>query len=182
VEDNPSLAAAAYLLLAGVMAERLRADWRPKLFLVDEAHNLCRDAAMAGYLERLYRQAGKHGGQVCLITQRLADLVGSMDGSMPPPPGAQSAGVCLSQSYVRLLLRQMTAQDARHCAQIFGLAESEAAFLAGARPGQGLLLVDRAHAPVQVRVPPELHRLITSDPDEVARIQREERLAARAGP
>ncbi len=177
VEDNPSLAPAAYFLLAGVMSERLRADWRPKLFLVDEAHNLFRDAAMAGYLERLYRQAGKHGGQVCLITQRLADLVGSMDGTIPPPAGAQSAGVCLSQSYVRLLLRQTTSQDAHHCAQIFGLAESEAAFLAGAQPGQGLLLVDRAHAAVQVRVPPELHRLITTDPDEVARIEREERLA-----
>ena len=47
VEDNPSLAPAAYFLLAGVMSERLRADWRPKLFLVDEAHNLFRDAAMA---------------------------------------------------------------------------------------------------------------------------------------
>jgi hypothetical protein len=75
----------------------------------------------------------------------------------------------------------MTVQDARHCAQIFGLADSEAEFLAAAQPGQGLLLVDRAHAPVKVAVPPELHRLITTDPDEVARIERQERLAAQPG-
>ena len=100
-----------------------------------------------------------------------------MDGTIPPPAarrGAERGG--LPQSYVRLLLRQTTGQDARHCAQIFQRADSEADFLAGAQPGQGLLLVDRAHAPVQVRVPPELHRLITTDPDEVARIEREERL------
>ena len=160
--------------------QRLRAERRKKFVAIDEAHNLFRDAAMAAFVERLYRQAGKLGGDVALITQTLADLTGSPDGLVPPPPGATSAGVCLSMSYVRLLMRQTTSAAARHCASVFGLAESEAEWLAGCGKGEGLLLVDRRHAQVKVEVPPDLHRYITSDPDEIAAIEAEERRQRKA--
>ncbi len=180
VEDNPALAPAAYFLLAGILGERLRADRTPKLFLIDEGHNLFKDPAMAQHIERLYRQAAKHGGRVALITQRLADLVG-MGKEHDAPPGAQSAGVCLSQSHTRLLMHQLTDREALHCADVFGLAKSETEFLIRASKGQGLLLVDRAHAQIEVQVPPALHELITTDPDELARIEARERAARQAG-
>jgi len=62
-------------------------------------------------------------------------------------------------------------------AQIFYLSEGEKHLLLAANVGEGLFFAGANHVAMQVLASPEEHRLITTKPEEVLRIEEEEKTA-----
>lgn len=182
ISAQQSLAPTVYYVLTEFILQRLRADRTKKEIVLDEAHHMFKHVQTAQFVERLFREAGKSGGRVTLITHSLSDFVGSGSSG----PAAESARVCLKQAAVKLLLQQNDEDEVGYIGDFFKLSGSERRLLLGGGMGQaeqkltkglGIALAGGIRTPVQIAVNPGLYNLITTDPEEVRRIEEAERRA-----
>lgn len=149
------LKTAAYLVaVEHVLATLPRA--RRRWIVFDEAWLLLGNAALAPYLEQLYRRARKWGTALCLVTQDAQDTLRSA-----------AAQVCLRNSPTILLLRPHP-EALGDLSRIFRLTPPEADLLAAADRGEGLLLVDRLRLPIRVEASPLEEELIRGAEHRVA--------------
>jgi type IV secretory pathway VirB4 component len=158
-----ALAPAAYFVLAEFILRRLRQRRRRTFVAIDEAHYLLRHPTTARFVESLFRTGRKLGAGVSLITQSLGDLLGGGDRD-----AERSARACLANAAVTFLMRQQNTREADELAAVYRLSRAEADLLRSARRGEGIVIAGDQHIALRVEVPPELHGLITTDPDEVA--------------
>ncbi|MFI0410617.1 VirB4 family type IV secretion system protein [Actinomadura sp. 3N508] len=140
-------------------------DRRRRLVVVDEAWTLMREDEGARFLYRLAKSARKHWAGLAVVTQDAADLLGSDLGQ-----------AVIANSATQILLRQAP-QAIDRIGAAFDLTAGEKAFLLTADRGQGLLCgtatgADRA-AFSGIASPHE-HRLTTTDPAELAAIDRDD--------
>ncbi|TDB89961.1 conjugal transfer protein TraC [Actinomadura sp. KC216] len=140
-------------------------DRRRRLVVVDEAWTLMREDEGARFLYRLAKSARKHWAGLAVVTQDAADLLGSDLGQ-----------AVIANSATQILLRQAP-QSIDRIAAAFDLTDGEKAFLLTADRGQGLLCgtatgADRA-AFSGIASPHE-HRLTTTDPAELAAVDRDD--------
>jgi len=115
-----------------------------------------RDPAGAAFLYRLAKSARKYWCGLTVITQDAGDLLGTDLGQ---------AVVANAASHV--LLRQ-SPQAIDGLTQAFKLSEGERTFLLGAQVGEGILTVGTERVPLRAEASSDVHRLITSDPAELA--------------
>ena len=155
------LAPAAYFVLAELILRRLRQQRRRTFVAIDEAHYLLRQPTTARFVENLFRTGRKLGAGVSLITQSLGDLVGGGDRD-----AERSARACLANAAVTFLMRQQNTREADELAAVYRLSRAEADLLRSARHGEGIVIAGDQHISLRVEVPPELHGLITTDPDD----------------
>lgn len=155
VVNHPPLAPTAYFILMEFVWQRLRGMRRRHFVAVDEAHFLLQHAQTASFLEFLYRAARKLGCGLSLITQSPEEFL-----NLP------AARVCLQNASLTLLMRQQSRAAVDGLRSLFKLSHREADFLSQAARGEGLLLAGNRRVALRVVVPPELHRLITTDPAE----------------
>jgi type IV secretory pathway VirB4 component len=129
---------------------------RRRLVIVDEAWLLMRDPEGAKFLYRAAKSARKHWCGLAVVTQDAADLLGS-------PLGM----AVVTNAATQILLRQAPqAIDAP--AEAFGLSEGERAWLLRAAKGDGLLASGPDRVAFHVLASPAEHRLVTTDPTELA--------------
>ncbi|TYB40807.1 VirB4 family type IV secretion system protein [Actinomadura chibensis] len=134
-------------------------DRRRRLVVVDEAWMLMREDEGARFLYRLAKSARKHWAGLSVVTQDAADLLGSDLGQ-----------AVIANSATQILLRQAP-QAIDHIASAFNLTDGEKSFLLTADRGQGLLCgtaTGSDRAAFTAIASPHEHRLITTDPAELA--------------
>jgi len=135
-------------------------DRRPRLVTVDEGWLLMQQPEGARWLFRLAKSARKYWAGLTVITQDAADVLGS--------PLGQAV---VANAATQILMRQAP-QAIAQVTEAFGLSDGERAFLLSAGRGQALLAAGSSRAGFEAVASPAEHRLITTDPAELARLGR----------
>ena len=157
---------AALLLCLDAIWRSLEGPLRKRCVLVDEAWLLMREPAGAKFLYRLAKSARKRWCGLTTVTQDAGDLLASELG--------QSV---IANAATQVLLRQAP-QAIDRIAEAFHLSDGERRYLLSCPTGSGLLLLTGAHGeervPIKVVASEAEHRLVTSDPAELAELELEE--------
>jgi type IV secretory pathway VirB4 component len=135
---------------------------RRRLVTVDEAWLLARDPAGARFLHRLAKSARKHWCGLTVVTQDAADLLGSDLGQ-----------AVVANAATQVLLGQAP-QAIDQLTAAFRLSEGERAFLLAARPGDAILAAGAQRVAFRALASPAEHRLVTTDPEFLASLEREQ--------
>jgi type IV secretory pathway VirB4 component len=129
---------------------------RPRLVVVDEAWLLMNQPSGAEFLFRMAKAARKHWAGLTVATQDTADVLGSDLGK-----------AVVANAATQILLRQAP-QAIDEITRTFTLSDGERQFLLCADRGQGLLCAGTQRVAFQIVASPTEHRLVTSDPAELA--------------
>uniref|UniRef100_UPI00211977BA VirB4 family type IV secretion system protein n=2 Tax=Frankia sp. AvcI1 TaxID=573496 RepID=UPI00211977BA len=132
------------------------ADRRPRLVVVDEAWLLMRQPAGADFLFRMAKSSRKYWAGLTVATQDTADVLATDLGR-----------AIVTNAATQILLRQAP-QAIDEITQVFDLSQGERQFLLSADRGQGLLAAGTQRVAFQALASPVEHRLITTNPAELA--------------
>lgn len=161
------LKASALLLCLDAIWRSLEGPLRKRCVLVDEAWLLMREPAGAKFLYRLAKSARKRWCGLTTVTQDAGDLLATELG--------QSV---IANAATQVLLRQAP-QAIERVGEAFHLTEGERRYLLSCPTGSGLLLLadqrGQERVPLKVVASGEEHRLVTSDPAELAELELEEK-------
>jgi hypothetical protein len=146
-----------YLVLDYVFM-RMKDNQRRKLLVIDEAWSMLQTAEESSYIFEIVKTCRKYNLGLLMITQDCADLVASRAGH----------AVLANTSYT-FLLRQKPAVMS-NIAKTFNLSQAERDFLVSASLGNGILIMENEHQEIEVIASPEEHKLITTNPDEMIRM------------
>jgi type IV secretory pathway VirB4 component len=161
---------AMYVIL-NFLWNRIRADFKKRFLVIDEAWTLMQHEDSARFLYGLIKRARKYWLGVTTITQDVEDFVNSPYGKP-----------IITNASLQILLKQSaTAVD--NLQKLFYLTDGEKYLLLNSDIGQGLFFAGNKHVAIQVVASPKEQAIITTKPEEVAaRIieQKEERHRAAA--
>ena len=143
-----------YLVLDYVYM-KMKESLKRKLLVIDEAWSLLQTAEESSYVFEIVKTCRKFNLGLLMITQDVADLVGSRAGH----------AVLANTSYT-FLLRQKHAVIS-NVAKTFNLSQAEKEYLVTAEKGQGILILENEHQELEVIASPKEHELITTNPDEM---------------
>ncbi|MEV6905262.1 DUF87 domain-containing protein [Amycolatopsis sp. NPDC051372] len=132
---------------------------RRRLVVVDEAWMLMKERAGADFLLRASKTFQKEEAGLTVASQDPADFLSSDAGK-----------AVVSNSATQILLRQAP-QAIDDVVRAFNLSAGEREFLVSADRGQGLLSTGTQRVAFQAIASPVEHRLVTSDPAEIAEYQ-----------
>jgi type IV secretory pathway VirB4 component len=160
------LKAPALLLCLDAIWRSLEGPLRKRCVLVDEAWLLMREPAGAKFLYRLAKSARKRWCGLTTVTQDAGDLLSSELGQ-----------AVIANASTHVLLRQAP-QAIERVGEAFHLSAGERRYLISCPTGSGLLLLTthqgEERVPIRVVASPTEHRLITSDPAELAELDLDE--------
>jgi len=134
---------------------------RRRLVILDEAWWLMQEPEAARYVYRLAKTARKYWVALTAISQDAKDFLSSDYGQ-----------AVVANASLALLFKQAP-QALDQVAAAFRLSEGERRLLLTAAVGEGLCIAGQVHIPLQVVASPAEHRLITTDPEELAAMARE---------
>jgi len=137
-------------------------DRQRRLVVVDEAWQLLRDPAAAGYLYRFAKSARKHWCALTVVTQDPADVLQS------------PLGQAIVQNAATQLLLGQAAQAIEALTGAFGLSQGEQAHLLAAQPGDALLLAGPHRVALRSLASTTEHQIVTTDPAELAALHDED--------
>ena len=143
-----------YLVLDFVYM-RMKDSLKRKLLVIDEAWAMLQTAEESSYVFEIVKTCRKYNLGLLMITQDVADLVGSKAGH----------AVLANTSYT-FLLRQKPAVI-KNVVRTFDLSKAERDYLVAAEKGQGILILENEHQEIEVIASPKEHELITTNPDEM---------------
>ncbi len=132
------------------------AEQRRRLVVVDEAWLLMRQQAGADFLFRMAKSSRKHWAGLTVATQDTADVLATDLGR-----------AIVTNAATQILLRQAP-QAIDEITAVFDLSEGERQFLLSADRGQGLLAAGTQRVAFHALAAPAEHRLITTNPAELA--------------
>ncbi|MGW7514176.1 VirB4 family type IV secretion system protein [Streptomyces sp. NPDC054796] len=135
---------------------------RRRLVVVDEAWLLMRERAGADFLFRMAKASRKRWAGLTVATQDTADLFGSDLGK-----------AVVANAATQILLRQAP-QAIDEITRTFDLSDGERQFLLSADRGQGLLCAGTQRVAFEAIASPTEHRLVTTDPEELASYSKRE--------
>ncbi|XKK38627.1 conjugal transfer protein TraC [Nocardiopsis sp. ARC36] len=153
------------LLILDALWRRARdpADRRPRLITIDEGWTLLRDPVGARYLFDLAKNARRHWTGLTLVTQDVADLL------------ATDLGRAVAANAATQILLRQAPQNLDAVCESFHLSRGERRIVATAERGSALLAAGRHRAVFRALASPVEHRLITTDPAELAHLEGEDR-------
>lgn len=156
-EVPPELKAVATLVVLDAIWRRVTSGERKRrVVVVDEAWMLLQSNAGARFLERLARSARKHWCGLTTITQDVRDALSTDIGRTVVTNAASQV----------LFGQHPQALDA--LCEAFALSQGERSYLATCPAGLGLVCVGTERATLKVIASETEHRLVTSDPAELA--------------
>ncbi|WDZ90583.1 VirB4 family type IV secretion system protein [Nocardiopsis sp. HUAS JQ3] len=135
---------------------------RPRMVVVDEAWLLLQDPSAARYLARLAKAGRKHWAGLTLITQDVGDVLGTELGR-----------VVIANAATQILLKQAP-QNLDRVTEAFHLSAGETHLVSTAPRGSALLVAGHQRVGFHPIASPVEHRLITSDPAEIAAMRAQE--------
>ncbi len=145
---------AIYIVL-NFLWNRIRANLKKRLLVIDEAWNLMQHEDSARFLYGIVKRARKYYLGVTTITQDIDDFVESPFGKP-----------IITNSALQVLLKQSpTTVD--NLQKLFYLTDGEKYVLLNSDVGQGILFAGYKHVAMEVVASPEESALITTKPSEV---------------
>lgn len=164
LEDD--LRPVAMYIVLGHIWNITRTNQKKRMLIVDEAWQLMKYDDSANFLSSIAKRARKYQLGLTTITQDVEDFMGSRRGR-----------AIVANSSMQLLLKQSTsAVDV--LADVFKLTEEEKKRLSNFPVGQGLFFAGQSHVHIQIIASQTEHQLITTNPQELAQIERAQRLQA----
>ena len=151
------------LILLEFIKTKFNQDLNKKMLVLDEAWRLLKSKEEADYVEGFARTFRKVNGALLLVTQSVAELKGCEEGK-----------AYLSNTAFQYILRTEGVVADETC-ELFNLNDVEKEIIIGARQGQGILVWGGKHNKINIRVDPETHELITTDPEERKKLQEREK-------
>ncbi|MCX7589731.1 MAG: ATP-binding protein [Patescibacteria group bacterium] len=133
----------------------IRADFKKRILIIDEAWWMMKYEFSAQFLFGLVKRARKYYLGVSTITQDVEDFMNS-------PYGRP----IITNSAIQLLLKQAPA-TIDSVGKTFNLTEAEKDFLLNAKVGTGLFFAGRQHVAIQIIASPFEHKIITTNPEEL---------------
>jgi len=140
----------------------IRARFKQRIIIIDEAWWMMKDESSAAFLFGLAKRARKYYLGVSTITQDVEDFLRS-------PYGRP----IITNSSLQLLLKQAPA-TIDVVAKAFGLTEAEKNLLLSAEVGTGLFFAGRQHVAIQIIPSPFEHQIITTNPQQLLEEQKGE--------
>jgi type IV secretory pathway VirB4 component len=158
---------AMYIVLNYIW-NKTKSDQKRRLLIVDEAWQLMKYEDSANFMFSLAKRARKYNLGITTISQDVEDFMGSRMGR-----------AIVANSSMQFLLKQSpSAVDV--LADVFKLTSEETKRLSQFPVGQGLFFAGQNHVHLQVVASPTETGLITTDPQQLQRIEAAE-AAGRAG-
>ncbi len=155
----------AMFIILDFIWTKVRREMKKRILIVDEAWYLMKYPDSATFLYSIAKRARKYYLGLTTTTQDVEDFLSSDYGK-----------AIVTNSSIQILMKQSPAAIDK-VAQIFYLSEGEKHLLLAANVGEGLFFAGANHVAMQVLASPEEHRLITTKPEEVLRIEKEEKTA-----
>ena len=149
---------AIYIVLNYIW-NRVRAEMKKRILVVDEAWNMMQHEDSARFLYSIVKRARKYYLGVTTITQDVDDFVESPFGKP-----------IITNSSLQLLMKQSPA-TVDSLQKLFYLTDGEKYLLLNSEVGQGILFAGYKHVAVEVIASPEEAALITTKPQEVMKQQ-----------
>jgi len=137
---------------------KMRKDIERKLLVIDEAWSLLSRAEDSEYIFEIVKTSRKFNLGLLLITQDVGDLLTS-----------KASSAILQNSSYKLLMRQEAAVI-ENVVKTFNLSQTEKEKLLTANVGEGILLMENEHTEIRCIASKEEHELITTNPDELLKI------------
>ena len=113
----------------------------------------------ATFLYGIAKRARKYFLGLTTITQDVEDFLGSDHGK-----------AIVNNASLQVLMKQSTSAIDK-LAQVFFLSQGERHFLLTAEIGEALFFAGQNHVAMRVVASPEEHQLITTDPQELTKVQ-----------
>jgi len=156
----------AMYVVINLIWNRIRADFKKRMLVIDEAWSLIQHEDSARFLYGLIKRARKYYLGVTTITQDVEDFVNSPYGKP-----------IITNASLQILLKQSpSAID--NLQKIFYLTEGEKYLLLGSEVGQGLFFAGNRHVAIQIIASPQEARIITTNPEDIIAKKESKRLAA----
>lgn len=137
-----------------LISRQIRKDKEPKVVLIDEGWSLLRSKEAENYILEFIKTSRKYNASIGFITQEIEDLLRSEGGKS-----------ILNTTSTKILLRQ-NSSNLDLISKTLALNEKEQNYLLRAEKGNGLLITENGKFEFGVNAPPEVHKLITTDPNE----------------
>lgn len=149
---------AMYIILNHIW-NKTKSDRRKRNLIIDEAWQLLKYQDSANFMFSLAKRARKYALGLTTISQDVEDMMSS-----------QMGRAIVSNSSMQLLLKQSTsAVDV--LGSVFKLTGEEKKRLSQFPVGQGLLFAGQNHVHIQILASPTETSLITTNPDEIRKVQ-----------
>ena len=155
---------AMYVVL-NFLWNRIRADFKRRFMIIDEAWNLMQHEDSARFLYGLIKRARKYYLGITTITQDIEDFVNSPYGKP-----------IITNAALQILLKQSpSAVD--NLQKLFYLTDGEKYLLLNSDIGQGLFFAGNKHVAIQIVASPQEEKLITTKPEDVLERREEKKRA-----
>ncbi|MBU0459050.1 ATP-binding protein [Patescibacteria group bacterium] len=155
----------AMYVVINLIWNRIRADFKKRMLVIDEAWSLIQHEDSARFLYGLIKRARKYYLGVTTITQDVEDFVNSPYGKP-----------IITNTSLQILLKQSpSAID--NLQKIFYLTEGEKYLLLGSEVGQGLFFAGNRHVAIQIIASPKEAAIISTRPEDIVAKQESKRLA-----
>jgi type IV secretory pathway VirB4 component len=154
---------AMYIVLNFIW-NKTKSDKKKRILIVDEAWQLMKYEDSANFLFSLAKRARKYNLGITTITQDVEDFMGSRMGR-----------AIVANASMQILLKQSSsAVDV--LADTFKLTSEEKKRLSQFPVGQGLFFAGSNHVHIQIAASPTETDLITTNPEEVKRIEQQDQV------
>lgn len=149
---------AMYMVLDFIWT-RVREDIRPRILVVDEAWTMMQYEDSARFIYGIAKRGRKYYLGLTTISQDVDEFLTSKYGK-----------AVVTNSSLSLLLKQSPAA-VDLVVKTFNLSSGERSFVLSAKVGEGLFFAGRSHVGVSIIASRAEHRLITSNPKELAKMK-----------
>lgn len=152
---------AMYLILDFIWT-RVKNDVRKRILVVDEAWYMLQYPDSATFLYSIAKRARKYYLGVTTITQDVEDFLSTDYGK-----------AIVTNSSIQILMKQSPAAIDK-VAETFYLSEGEKHLLLAADVGEGIFFAGPNHVAIRVIASPDEHSLVTTAPEEIIEMKKEE--------
>ncbi len=159
----------AMFIVLNYIWNKTKSDQRRRLLLVDEAWQLMKYEDSANFMFSLAKRARKYNLGITTITQDVEDFMGSRMGR-----------AIVANSSMQILLKQ-SASAVDVLSGVFKLTSEERKRLSQFPVGQGLFFAGQNHVHIQITASPTETNLITTNPEQVRRMEQSGNMAGSQG-
>ncbi len=148
----------AMFIILDYIWTRVKKDLKKRILIVDEAWHMMKYPDTAQFLWMVVKRARKYYLGLTTITQDVEDFLGQDIGK-----------AIVTNSSMQVLLKQSPAAIDK-IGEVFYLSDGEKQLLLAANVGEGIFFAGPHHAPIRVVSSEDEHILITTKPQEVAKV------------
>ncbi len=147
---------------------KVKKSLKKRLLILDEAWYIMKYPDSASFVYSIAKRSRKYYLALTTATQDVQDFLSTDYGK-----------AVLSNSSIQILLKQSTT-TIDHIAQVFYLSQGEKELLLSADIGEGLFFAGQSHVAIKVIAAPFEHTIITTNPQELVKMQQQEAMETKA--